>query len=230
MQGHATMSDDGDETESTAKRQDPLRVLLADGRQGERERMRLVLAQEPGVVVVGEADDGETAVRLALELAPDLLILDYAIPGFDGVELLRRVRLELPTLRVLLVTRSLHADAVRSAFACDAEAYVLEYSGSGELLAALRALRRGGEYVGQEIAAAFDAAPAALPAEPLLPRESRILECIAAGDGDREIAETLFVSLATVRRHRENLMRKLDLHNAAELTAFAIKRGLVPTH
>lgn len=224
------MSDDDGYTDSKSEGQAPLRVLLADNRQSERERMRFVLAREEGVVVVGEAEDGEKAVRLALELAPDLLILDYTIPGFDGVEVLRRVRLELPALRVLLVTRSLHADAVRSAFACNAEAYVLDYSGSGELRAALRALRRGGEYVGLEIAAAFDAAPAATPEVPLLPREARILECIAAGDGDREIADTLFVSLATVRRHRENLMRKLDLHNAAELTAFAIKRGLVPTH
>lgn len=224
------MSDPDDDTESTAEGQHPLRVLLADDRPSERERMRLVLAQQVDILVVGEADDGEKAVRLALELAPDLLILDYAIPGFGGAEVLRRMRLELPTLRVLLVMRSLHADAVRSAFACNAEAYVLEYSGSGELLAALNALRRGGEYVGQEIAAAFEAAPAATPAEPLLPREARILECIAAGDSDREIADTLFVSLATVRRRRESLMRKLDLHNGAELTAFAIKRGLVPTH
>lgn len=222
------MSDDADiDTGSTTVGPEALRVLLADERRSERERLRLVLAQEDGVVVVGEADDGETAVRLALELAPDVLILDHAMPGFGGAEMLRRVRLELPALRVLLVARSLRADAVRSAFACNAEAYVLEFSGSGEVRAALRALRRGGGYVGQEIAAAFEAVPAGMPMESLMPREARILECIAAGDGDREIADKLFVSLATVRRHRANLMRKLELHNAAELAAFAIKRGLV---
>jgi DNA-binding NarL/FixJ family response regulator len=206
-----------------------IRVVLADDHQMVREGMRLLLSLEDDIDVVGEAGDGESAVRLTQQLKPDVLVLDFLLPDFDGAEVLRRVRAELPEVRVLFVTGSLQRDTVRYALGAGAEGYVLKQSGSDELMLALRAVIQGAEYVSPAIATAFVPAPeAAMDSEPLTARETQILAMIAAGERNQTIADKLFISLPTVRKHRENLMRKLDLHNAAELTAFAIKSGLLP--
>lgn len=206
-----------------------VRIVIADDHQMVREGIRLLLSLENGIEVVGEAGDGDSAVRLTLECKPDVLVLDYTLPGFNGDEVLRRVRAALPGLRVLLVTGSLQREAVRSVLACGADGYVLKESGSDELLAALHAVVQGEHYVCSAIATAFEPTPtlnAASTAEPLTQREAQILTLIAGGERNQAIADRLHISLPTVRKHRENLMRKLDLHNAAELTAFAIKQGM----
>ena len=202
------------------------RIVLADDHQMVREGMRMLLSLEDDIAIVGEAGDGESAVRLTRELKPDVLVLDFLLPDFDGAEVMRRVRAALPEVRVLFVTGSLQRDTVRYALGCGAEGYVLKQSGSEELLTALRAVVQGDEYVSPAIATAFEPVPEAAGSEPLTAREAQILSMIAAGERNQAIAEKLFISLPTVRKHRENLMRKLDLHNAAELTAFAIKAGL----
>jgi DNA-binding NarL/FixJ family response regulator len=203
-----------------------VRIVLADDHQMVREGVRMLLSLEDDLNIVGEAGDGESAVRLTQQLKPDLLLLDFLLPDFDGAEVMRRVRATLPDVRVLFVTGSLQRETVRYALGCGAEGYVLKASGSEELLAALRAVMQGDEYVSPAIATAFEPAPVSSGAEPLTAREAQILSMIAAGERNQTIADKLFISLPTVRKHRENLMRKLDLHNAAELTAFAIKAGL----
>jgi DNA-binding NarL/FixJ family response regulator len=202
-----------------------VRIVLADDHQMVREGMRMLLSLENDVAIVGEAGDGESAVRLTRELEPDVLVLDFMLPDFDGAEVMRRVRADFPEVRVLFVTGSLQRDTVRYALGCGAEGYVLKQSGTEELLTALRAVVQGDEYVSPAIAKAFEPVPEA-GSEPLTAREAQILSMIAAGERNQVIADKLFISLPTVRKHRENLMRKLDLHNAAELTAFAIKAGL----
>jgi len=207
----------------------PVRILLADDHQMVREGMRLLLSLEEDIEVIGEAGDGVSAVRMTQELRPDILVLDFLLPDFDGAEVLRRVRAQLPETRILFVTGSLQADNVRHALGCGAEGYVLKQSGSDELLVALRSVMQGVEYVSPAIATAFEPPPGedAGTTEALTPREVEILTRIAAGERNQEIADMLHISLPTVRKHRENLMRKLDLHNAAELTAYAIKQGML---
>jgi two-component system response regulator NreC len=192
-----------------------------------REGMRMLLSLEDDVTVVGEAGDGASAVALTRQLKPDVLVLDFLLPDFDGAEVLRRIRTEQPDVRVLFVTGSLQRETVRYALGCGAQGYVLKQSGSDELLVALRAVIQGTEYVSPAIATAFEPDPVHAPAEPLTARETQILALIAVGERNQAIADQLFISLPTVRKHRENLMRKLDLHNAAELAAFAIRTGLL---
>jgi DNA-binding NarL/FixJ family response regulator len=192
-----------------------------------REGMRMLLSLEDDITVVGEAGDGASAVALTRQLKPDVLVLDFLLPDFDGAEVLRRIRTGQPEVRVLFVTGSLQRDTVRYALGCGAQGYVLKQSGSDELLVALRAVIQGAEYVSPAIATAFEPDPAHALAEPLTARETQILALIAVGERNQAIADQLFISLPTVRKHRENLMRKLDLHNAAELAAFAIRTGLL---
>lgn len=209
----------------------PIRIVLADDHQMVREGMRLLLSVEEDFDVIGEAGDGESAVRLTQELKPDVLILDFVLPDFDGAEVLRRVREVVPEVRILFVTGSLERGSVRRALGCGANGYVLKQSGSDELLGALRYVIQDIEYVSPAIANAFEPTPSPLlPAaesDVLTAREAQILAMIATGERNQAIADKLFISLPTVRKHRENLMRKLDLHNAAELTAYAIKKGML---
>jgi DNA-binding NarL/FixJ family response regulator len=199
-----------------------VRIVLAEDHTMVRDGMRLLLSLEPGLEVIGEAGDGETAVALTLQLAPDVLVLDYRLPGLDGAGVMRRLNGRVAGLRVLIVSGAAHDEGLRQAEACGADGFVHKSAGSEELVTALQALCAGRRH--------FDRS-AGRPAEPddaaASGRELQVLGCIASGLNSREIAQRLFISVPTVRKHRENAMRKLDLHNTAEVTAYAIRHGLI---
>jgi DNA-binding NarL/FixJ family response regulator len=201
-----------------------IRVLIADDHPLVREAVKVRLSVEDDLEVVGEASDGTRAVELGKALAPDLVVLDLHMPGLSGSELVSAVRGAAPASRILVLTGSLERRMVRDVLAAGADGYVLKEDETEELVSALRRVARGERHVSARIAAAFE--PSSASAEPeLTPREIEILREIAQGRGSQQIAALLGISTGTARKHRENMMKKLGLHNAAEVTAYAIKKG-----
>jgi DNA-binding NarL/FixJ family response regulator len=201
-----------------------IRVLIADDHPLVREAIKVRLSVEDDLAVVGEASDGKGAVESGKALAPDLVVLDLHMPGLAGSELVSAMRAAAPASRILVLTGSLERHTVRDVLAAGGDGYVLKEDETEELVSALRRVALGERHVSARIAAAFE--PAGGQGEPeLTPREIEILREIARGRGSQQIAAVLGISIGTARKHRENMMKKLGLHNAAEVTAYAIKKG-----
>jgi DNA-binding NarL/FixJ family response regulator len=201
-----------------------IRVLIADDHALVRDALRMRLSVEDDLMVVGEASEGGRAVESSQALAPDLVVLDLHMPGLSGIELVSAMRGAAPSSRILVLTGSLERHTVRDVLAAGADGYVLKEDETEELVSALRSVARGERHVSARIAAAFE--PAGGQSEPeLTPREVEILREISRGRGSEQIAAVLGISVGTARKHRENMMKKLGLHNAAEVTAYAIKKG-----
>lgn len=210
-----------------------MRVLLVDDHALMRAGLRAVLEREADVRVVGEAADGREAVAKAVALAPDVVVMDVAMPGLNGVEATRRLRDASPGARVIGL--SMHADRryVRAMFEAGAVGYLLKDSAPVELLAALRAVAERRTYVSPAIAGAVvegflrgDAAGRAPSAPELSPRERETLQLLAEGKTSKEVAASLDIAVSTVETHRRQIMAKLGLHTMAELTKYAIRHGL----
>ncbi|WP_426228443.1 response regulator [Pararhizobium sp. DWP3-4] len=212
------------------------RVVLADDHAIVREGLKMLLSTIEGIAVVGEAADGDTVERLLKEIKTDLLILDLGMPGVGGFQFIRTIRTRRPGLKILIMTANLEPRSVRAALDAGADGYLTKSGDASELMAAIEAMRHDEPYVAEEVRFAVDqknrpAVPPGqgtaigFPAE-LTRREQQMLALIPHGVTTRDIAERLGISPLTARKHRENLMRKLDLHSGAELTAYAIRLGL----
>ena len=201
-----------------------IRVLIADDHPLMREAIKVRLSVEDDLTVVGEVSDGRDAVESGKALAPDLVVLDLHMPGLSGAELVSAMRAAAPASRILVLTGSLERHTVRDVLAAGADGYVLKEDETEELVSALRRVAGGERHVSARIAAAFEPAGGQSETE-LTPREIDILREIARGRGSQQIAAVLGISIGTARKHRENMMRKLGLHNTAEVTAYAIKKG-----
>jgi len=211
----------------------PIRVLLVDDHQMLREGLRSLLAQQPGIEVVGEATDGREAVRLAEDLSPSVIVMDVSMPGLNGVEATRQVVANVPGAKVLAL--SVHADKrfVDRMLEAGAAGYLLKTAAFRELVTAISEVAAGQVYLGPRVAGplvkdylgfAADREPS--PLSLLTPREREVLQLLAEGKPTREIAALLFLSQKTVDVHRQNLMRKLQVRNLAELVKYAIREGL----
>ena len=208
------------------------RILLVDDHQIVREGLRTLLAQQPDLEVVGEAADGRQAVAEALRLSPDVIVMDIAMPGVNGVEATRQIRAVLPAARV--VALSMYADRrfVAEILRAGALGYVLKDGAFEELAQAIRTTAEGKTYLSPSVAGLvvdeFVRQPGgATPSLDLLtPRERQVLTLLASGMRPREIAVELQISAKTAEVHKLNLMNKLDLHSVADLTRFAIREGL----
>jgi two-component system response regulator NreC len=211
-------------------------ILLADDHPIVRQGLRSLLEAEPGWDVVAEAADGLSAVELIEQLQPQVAIVDVMLPGLNGLEVVRRAMRHAPETKVIVL--SMHADEpyVLEALRGGAMAYVLKATSTTSLIEAIREVMTGRRYLSPPLTQhAIDAylqrANAANQPldryESLTPREREVLQLVAQGTTNAEIAERLVISIRTVETHRANLMRKLELQTAADIKHFARERGLL---
>jgi two-component system response regulator NreC len=210
------------------------RVLLADDHTIMREGLRSLLEAEQNLQVVGTVDNGRDAVRVALSLKPDLLLMDLAMPQMDGMSAIRDLKRRSSETRILVLTMHKTEEHVRAALQAGASGYLLKDSSRAELLMAIQSVMSGKTFISPAIADRIvsgyleheQGGAVRSLSDTLTAREKQILKLIAEGRRNRDIAEYLFVSVKTVEKHRANLMGKLNLHNTAALTSFALENAL----
>lgn len=196
-------------------------VLLVDDHALVRRGFRRLLEDEPDIEVVGEAGNGREAVDLANQLKPQVVVMDYAMPELDGVQATHEIRRQSPDSAVLML--SMHADEnyIRNAAEAGARGYLLKNAVEVDLAGAIRDVAAGGMFgfpkTGEPDGDHLE----------LTPRETQILQLIAQGNSNKDIANLLNVSVNTVSVHRNNLMHKMRMHRTAELVLYAIRKGLI---
>lgn len=208
-----------------------MRVLLAEDHQIVRQGVRTLL-EKAGHEVVGEASDGQEAVRLARTLSPDIAVLDVAMPRMNGLDTAREIRSLSPKTKTILLTMYTDKAYILEAMKVGAKGYVVKTEAADDLIRAIREIARGEIYLSPSIANSFVSAyldDSQLPADTLTRRERQVLHLIAEGNTTKEIAHQLNVSFKTADSHRSHLMRKLDLHDIAGLVRYAIQKGIIRT-
>jgi two-component system response regulator NreC len=211
----------------------PTRILIADDHGVLRAGLRALLNAEPDLVVVGEAADGQAALRLAGEVHPDVVVMDISMPGADGIEVTRQLKKDSPSVHVLILTVHEDESLLRAAIRAGAAGYIVKRAVESELISAIHAACRGELYVHPSMTRALlhDLQPAFVSedvaVELLTPREIEVLRLVAKGYTNRQIAEDLSISVRTVESHRANVMDKLNLRSRVELVRYATKHGLL---
>ena len=207
-----------------------INILLADDHTIVRQGLKLILSAHSDLHVIGEAANGKEAVELAAKLKPDIVLLDVAMPELNGIEATRKMVGANSRLRVLVLSMHKEAVYVRETLRAGARGYILKDAIDTELLNAVRSVARGDGYISPAVSGALlndyrkDVTD---PVDLLSPRERQVLQLIAEGKTNKEIATKLNLSVYTVDSHRGKIMEKLNLHSTGELVRFAIKRGLV---
>jgi len=211
----------------------PLRVLLADDHQLVRDALRLMLEMEPDIQVVAEASNGNDVPRLAREMKVDVVCMDIAMPGMNGIETTEKLIAICPTVKVIGLSAYVDQRFILDMLQAGAVGYVTKADAGEELLRAIRAVHRQQTYLCPAAAAAVTGAMRSNSPQGrfrsghLGARERQVLQLVAEGNTSPRIAQILNIAPSTVEVHRRNLMRKLDLHNVAELTTYALSCGMV---
>ncbi len=212
-----------------------IRIVLAEDHTILREGLRALLSADPKFEIVGEAEDGREALRRVDNLAPDLVVMDLSMPRMTGMDAIREIKRRHPATKIIALTVHKAEEYLRTTLQAGADGYVLKDATHVELLLAIQNVLKGKTYlspsVSEKVIEGYLEGKENQAPNPKLgqlsPREREVLKLIAEGYKNREIAADLYISLKTVEKHRANLMKKLDLHNAAALTTFAIEQGLV---
>jgi two-component system, NarL family, response regulator NreC len=207
-----------------------IRILLADDHSVVRHGFRRILEGQADMEVVGEASDGRQAVELATQLAPDVLVMDVTMPQLNGIEAARQLAKSCPRLRVLALSMQKDGVYVREMLRAGARGYLLKESTEADLLAAVRAVAAGKAWLSPEVSDAVledYRKHVTNPMDLLSAREREVLQLIAEGRTNKEIAAQLGLSVYTIEAHRGKLMEKLNLHSGNELVRFAVRHGVV---
>lgn len=207
----------------------PIQVILADDHQIIRQSLKVLLERE-GLKIVGEASNGQEAVRIAESLHPDVAVLDVSMSVLNGIDAAKEIQKVSPQTKTVFLTIHDEDPYVLDALRVGAKGYVVKTHAAENLVQAIREASRGGVYLSPEVSRAVVQAyqnKTELSSEPLSPRERQVLQLIAEGKTTKEVAGVLDISVKTAETHRTRLMEKLDIHETAGLVRYAIRRGLV---
>jgi two-component system, NarL family, response regulator NreC len=212
-----------------------LRILLADDHGIVRRGLKSLLESQPGLEVIGEAADGLEAVRLCGELSPDLLIVDISMPLMNGIEVASRAQKLEPAPGVIILSMHVDESYIMRALAAGARGYLVKDATDEDLIPAVRAVAAGKPFFSPTVAAVLmedyvrqlRARGLSDSYDLLTDREREVLQLLAEGRSNKEVAALLDVGLSTVETHRANLMQKLNLHNTAEIVLYAVRKGII---
>ncbi len=211
-----------------------IRILVVDDHTLLRNGIQALLEEQEDIVIVGQAEDGREAVRLAHQLRPNVVLMDIAMPLLNGLEATRQIKREHPEINVLVLTMYDHEEYFRQLLEVGASGYIIKRAAASELVAAIRAVSRGEAVLSPAITRLLledylhrDANKVETDPDALSPREREVLQLIAEGKTSREIAEIMNLSVKTVQSHRTSLMQKLDLHDRGDLIKYAIQKKII---
>jgi len=211
------------------------KIIIAEDHTILREGLRALLSSNPELEIVGDAKDGQEAIRSVEKLKPNLVLMDLSMPRMNGLDAIREIKKRSPETKILVLTVHKTEEYIQATLQSGADGYVLKDSTHEELGMAIKSVLSGhffispgvsDKVIGGYLAGKKTLAPTT-PWETLTQRERGILKLIAEGYKNKEIADFLCISVKTVEKHRANLMQKLDLHNISDLTAFAIEKGMI---
>ena len=209
------------------------RVLLVEDHVVVRQGLKALFADEPDVEIVGEADNGREALQRVADLQPDVVLMDISMPGLNGIEATRQIRQQYPQVKVVVLSMHSSEEYVFQVLRAGAVGYVLKQADSSEVLTAIRAALSGGSFLSPPISRAVvedyvrraEARGQGSDLDLLTPREREVLQLLAEGLSNQEIAEQLSISVKTVETHRSNMMNKLGVSNKTELVKYALRKG-----
>lgn len=213
------------------------RILIVEDHVLLRAGLSALLSQDPDIEIAGEADNGLDAVRSIAALSPHLVLMDLTMPGYNGIEAIVEIKKRYPNVRILVLTLHRADEYIHESLRAGADGYILKDASHDELRVAIRSVLNGKTYLSPDISSKVvngylgvgKGSSLTCVWDTVTHRERQVLKLVAEGRPNKYIAEYLCLSVKTVEKHRSNLMKKLDLHNAAALTAFAIDKGLVVT-
>jgi two-component system, NarL family, response regulator NreC len=207
-----------------------VRILLADDHKIMREGLRALIEKHSGFEIVGQAEDGRTAVRLAQELSPDVIIMDIGMPDLNGIEATRRIKSTLPKTRIIGLSMYYDKRFVSGMLGAGASGYLRKDCALDELVTAIQVVAKNGTYVSPQVGGTGTrnrlSPGGRAEFASLTDRQREVLQSLSEGKGAKQIASDLEISVKTVETHILNIKEKLDIHSTAELTRYAIREGL----
>jgi DNA-binding NarL/FixJ family response regulator len=214
-----------------------IKVLLADDHTIVRQGLKVLLEAEPDITVVGEAETGRQALQLTRKLLPDVVVMDIAMPNLNGLEATRQIAKEIPAVKLLVLSSYDDDEYVHQVTGAGATGYLLKQTAATDLIKAVREARRGNAFFSPAISkrlaeryreAYLNGVPVTRKRNDLLTsREAEVLQLIAEGRANKQIAGELCISIKTVEKHRQQVMNKLNIHDIAGLTRYAISKGVI---